>query len=312
MKTEVWAHLRPSLSEFLGFSSPELDERAIRTIAGKDMKSVAETERDEEIARAQQQIEKARQICDFVAGRVGEFVGRGGGFVPDQGHLPVELKQKLKAAAGNLVGGNAISKAARVLVLSDADVAELDRVSDLAARKIESVTAVIRHCVRAADAAARGYFWYLGHLGRENPAAQPRGPRELEEDLRKFRQNRILRHYNFRARDRQGRRCTPTSDQEICVKEITGAASFADPAPRNESVKTLDQLTHIDESNAEEEKTAVAQLRPNLQLKNLVQSARKWYDEEKQNFEQNADGAVSDSVLTARRSFLDCFTWCVV
>ena len=312
VKTEVWAHLRPSLSDFLGFSPPELDERAIRTIAAKEMNSVAAKERDEEIARAQQQIEKARKMYDFATGRVGEFVDRGGDFVEDQGHLPVDLKQKLKSVAGKLIVGNAVAKATRALVLSDADVAELDRVSDLVARKIKALTGVIRHCTWAADAAARGYFRHLGNLHFENPAAEPRNADDLSDDLRKFRQSRVLRHFNFRACNPQGQRLERTPEQEIFAEHFKAASAGEDLPRPNESVKTLDQLTHIDESNAEEEKTALAQLRPVLQLKNLVKSARELYDKEKQHFFGQGVGAgggiVPDSVLEARRFFLDCFT----
>ena len=313
VKTEVWAHLRPSLSEFLGFSPPELDERAIRTIAAKEMKSVAEKERDKEIARAQQQIEKARKMCDFVAGRVGEFVGRGEDFVEDQGHLPVDLKQKLKLAAGQLVAGNAVSKATRVLVLSDADVAEVDRVSDLAAQKTESLTAVIRHCVRAADAAARGYFTnsYLDNLNFENPAAEPRNVEELKKDLRKFRQGRISRYARYsRSLDPQGRPLQRRPEEVILIKEFNAAArAEEDDLPANESVTTLDQLTHIDRSNAEEEKSAIAQLRPVLQLKNLLKSVRELYDTEEEEGQDVGVGVlVGDRVVQARRFFLEGYT----
>ena len=90
--TEVWAHLRPSLSQFLGCTPPKLDGDAIATIAAKRLRAEAAEERDRAIECARmieraermiktnnrersellrkQTIELAEQMCDMRVGRI--------------------------------------------------------------------------------------------------------------------------------------------------------------------------------------------------------------------------------------------------
>ena len=286
--TDVWAQLRPSLSKFLGFAPPKLDGDAIAVIAAKRLKAEAEEKRDKAI-------EVARQMCDIRVGRIDAALhqAKDHGGVGGKGlDLAPEVREKLRAAAeriavvGTLGGVFVDDSSGLLLSLTDAEYAEILRLQDLASQKVAGAKALIRHCVRAVDAAARGCFEDL----EDSDIAR--------EQLRKFRQSRIKRNYNFEETDPSGATVAPAGiGVMFVVKAIEDAAAeSADELIPNYRVRTFDQLAHIDESSAKEEKAALAQLQAALDSKALAGAVSE-LDEE--HFPVPADLA---------KAFLDCYT----
>ena len=148
-----------------------------------------------------------------------------------------------------------------VLNLTDPEVAEVQRLEDLASQKIDGAKALIRHCVRTVDAAARGYFCCENDATNFVERAQ----------LNKFRRTRLKRYYDFEARHPDGAAVPPAGAGagfmiEV-MRDVSGKSKKEVP---HSLVETYEQLQHIDESNAKEERAALTQLQTALDSKALA------------------------------------------
>ena len=289
--TDVWAQLRPSLSKFLGFAPPKLDGDAIAVIAAKRLKAEAEEKRDKAI-------EVARQVCDIRVGRIDAALHQAkdrGGVGGKSLDLMPELREKLRAAAERLVvGGEGDDAEGPVLDLTVAEVAEVERLRALASQKIDGAKALIRHCVRTVEAAARGYFTFLFDNNDDDLSAA-----DVKGQLTKFRQARIKRYYDFGERGPDGAAVPPAGAGagfmvEVIRHEAEVLVSWSKPPS---DVETFEQLQHIDESNAKEERAALTQLQAALDSKALAGAALR--------LDVLVDDPILDPILA---EFLDCYT----
>ena len=295
MPTEVWAHLRPSLSEFLGFVPPELEEEAIKIITAKRIFAHIESQRDEQIAKANESpapalqrdtaIAEARARFEYVSKGLDVIVSRGEKVCDRFPTLSVELGRAIQKAASEVVPAY-MGAPFRfpVLQLTAMELAEVTAVYDLARMQVTGATGMVRDCVRKADAAGRGYIAHLEAAGGMGGVDERN---ELRQQLVDFRDKRVLRHFGtIPGLPYDGGpvlRYEGRTDQILAAEFVltTRATKTFDELPRNVNVTTLEGLELIDQTNAAREKIALAQLRPAVQLRDFAAAIKALDDSEK-------------------------------
>ena len=283
MPTEVWAHLRPSLSEFLGFVPPELEEEAIKIITAKRISNHIESQRDENIAEANENpapplqrdtaIAEAHARFAYVSTGLGVIVSRGEKVCDRFPTLSAELGRAIQKAATKLVRHQHVQFP--VLQLTAVEMAEVAAVYDVTRIQVISAIGMIRDCVRKADAAGRGYIAHLEAAGGMGGVDERN---ELRQQLVDFREKRVLRHFGtipvLGGNSQQSR-----TDQMLAAEFVEQPRT--DELPRAANVTTLERLELIDQFHAAREKIALAQLRPAVQLRDCAAAIKALNDSEK-------------------------------